>query len=76
MEISRGLDKSAALVLSYISPRNTSTLTKPIWAEDLTSNNVGGFKALFFLLQFALEKNIVHLQVFGYSALTVGLKGG
>jgi ribonuclease HI len=35
------------------------------------TGNQGEFKALFFLLKCALEKNILQLQVFGDSAMTI-----
>jgi ribonuclease HI len=35
------------------------------------TNNQGEFKALLFLLKCALEKNILQLQVFGDSTMTI-----
>jgi ribonuclease HI len=35
------------------------------------TNNQGEFRALFFLLKCALEKNIMQLQVFGDSVMTI-----
>jgi ribonuclease HI len=35
------------------------------------TNNQGEFRALFFLLKCALEKNIIQLKVFGDSSMTI-----
>jgi ribonuclease HI len=58
---------SLGFMLFIVEDRYFTNKTNP----SIGTNYQGEFRALLFLLKYALKKNIMQLQVFGDSAMTI-----